>query len=1106
MSAEADDLQPLRDALRADAAEVARALLGEPNKATSSRNTLRFGRKSGSLVLEIRGPKKGLWREWSSSEGGDLLGLVQHALRCDFPAAVAWARSWTGEEAQTQGVWPAQPVKARPCLAPDKAADAEAEAERAQRIATAQRIAAGGIPVAGTLGAYYLKQVRGIPEPAGGWPPSIRWHPQYRALLAVGTAADGTVQAVQRIHLAEDGQKVGAEEMRRRSLRAVKLTNGVLDGAAVRLPGKLPALAAEGPETALAAHAASGHAVLIALGALGKLDLADFTVLLTEDYPRHSPAAKALDKAQKTWRLRGVEVAACTPWPVRYYDSSDLADVILQDGLEAVRARIKRALNAGTSAVHRVPLSVARFRVSKAVQAFTERAAASPDPFVHALRSDTGVGKSHQARRWTADLIRTLRSDGDDRTAGIVVPRHDLADGYATALREAAPDLQVAVWRGREQPDPDRPAKPGGFAPGTAMCGDRDVVKDAQAAYLDVDTYACGPCSLAAECAYQRQKRRKADVWIIPHAMLGHAPPKALGTLAALIVDENPVNAFLVGDDPARPMHLSLDALDSPARVEGDPLATDRLRDLRRQAVGLLRKAGDGPVGRAAFLAAGLTPEAAREARTLEWRTKVEPKLSPSMSRDDRREAMRGALANRDLGRRAMWWSALDALLAPDGPDASGWAGLDVAHGEAGPQRVLGLRQRRPLAKGWQVPTLLMDATMEPELLRPVWPDLELVADVAVEAPHMRVRQVTDRAFSLSMLDPDGATDPKEVRRRANRLRELHAVIAREARAFAPGRVLVVAQKRVRALLEAMGSLPPTVAWAHHGAVAGLDGWGDVRAMVVVGRTMPSPGSVEGQAEALTGAAVPPLSDWYSRVDATREMADGSLRAAEANRHPHHAAEALRRQACEHGLVQVIGRGRGVNRGPGNPLDVLLLVDTPVSLPVQDTLAVADLAPSPTDLMLSLGGIAYADPGAAHQAYGKAMGSRNTIGLKMREAERSARSPYDDSSLGIRAHLALVRFQRAGPGHRPAEAWVDLSVVADPRAVIERCQGPLAHFELVEPEPPAAEASAEAAPDRFGAAGRASRPLGRGGEAVASPVLPSERASPGSGAAWGAGP
>ena len=93
-----------------------------------------------------------------------------------------------------------------------------------------------------------------------------------------------------------------------------------------------------------------------------------------------------------------------------------------------------------------------------------------------------------------------------------------------------------------------------------------------------------------------------------------------------------------------------------------------------------------------------------------------------------------------------------------------------MVEGNAGPQRVLALRQRRALAKGWQVPTLILDATMEPDLLRHVWPDLELVADIAVAAPHMHIRQVIDRAYSLAMLDSDGTRDAKEARRRRNRL------------------------------------------------------------------------------------------------------------------------------------------------------------------------------------------------------------------------------------------------------------------------------------------------------------------------------------------------
>ena len=114
MSATADDLQELRDALRADAAEVAEALLGSPNKAASTRRTLRWGSK-GSLAVEVSGPRKGLWFSHESDEGGDLLELIRHAHGCDFPAAIAWARNWTGDQAL--------PARTRPRPKPDKEKD-----------------------------------------------------------------------------------------------------------------------------------------------------------------------------------------------------------------------------------------------------------------------------------------------------------------------------------------------------------------------------------------------------------------------------------------------------------------------------------------------------------------------------------------------------------------------------------------------------------------------------------------------------------------------------------------------------------------------------------------------------------------------------------------------------------------------------------------------------------------------------------------------------------------------------------------------------------------------------------------------------------------------
>ena len=48
--------------------EIARHLLGEPNRALSSRTQLRFGR-NGSLAVEIAGAKRGQWYDHENKRG-----------------------------------------------------------------------------------------------------------------------------------------------------------------------------------------------------------------------------------------------------------------------------------------------------------------------------------------------------------------------------------------------------------------------------------------------------------------------------------------------------------------------------------------------------------------------------------------------------------------------------------------------------------------------------------------------------------------------------------------------------------------------------------------------------------------------------------------------------------------------------------------------------------------------------------------------------------------------------------------------------------------------------------------------------------------------------
>lgn len=268
-----EDLMELRAALRADAAGVAEALLGTPSKAHSTRRTWRWGGK-GSLALEVQGPSKGLWFSHEGGEGSDLLGLIQHVHSCRFPDALAWARHWTGLEQNDAAQYQPRPRPAP--LPPDPAEEAEAAAALAERIATAQRIAAVAQPAAhGTPADWYLRQVRGIPRPAAGWPDAVRWHSGYRALVLVATRADGTVQRIQRVHLGTSGGKASVEEVEQRGLPAVKVTNGPQDGAVVRLPGDPagPLLLAEGPETGLAVWSSTLHETWIALGGIGGVEL-----------------------------------------------------------------------------------------------------------------------------------------------------------------------------------------------------------------------------------------------------------------------------------------------------------------------------------------------------------------------------------------------------------------------------------------------------------------------------------------------------------------------------------------------------------------------------------------------------------------------------------------------------------------------------------------------------------------------------------------------------------------------------------------------------------------------------------------------------------------
>ena len=256
---ERDHLPEIRAGLRAGIDALARHLLGEPVRGSRRAKTLNFGTRSGSLHVEVSGPKQGLWYDHAENVGGDALDLIQRINGGTFSDTVAWAANWLGIDI------------GRPAPKPDPARQAELERERersraqraaeqaqdeARRVYTAQWLWSLRKPLTGTQGARYLAS-RGITEPAEGWPDCVaflptadvtfddrnadgrdvrRTVPCAGALIVAATNSNGLVHGVQRIYVDHDGKNI-----RDTSGKKVKITNGVLsgNGAVVRLPRRV---------------------------------------------------------------------------------------------------------------------------------------------------------------------------------------------------------------------------------------------------------------------------------------------------------------------------------------------------------------------------------------------------------------------------------------------------------------------------------------------------------------------------------------------------------------------------------------------------------------------------------------------------------------------------------------------------------------------------------------------------------------------------------------------------------------------------------------------------------------------------------------------------
>jgi len=536
------------------------------------------------------------------------------------------------------------------------------------------------------------------------------------------------------------------------------------------------------------------------------------------------------------------------------------------------------------------------------------------------IRATVGIGKSRIAREQFLSLATSLQAKNLPYHILVFTASHTLAEETAHAWR--AEGAQVAVLRGYERKDP---------VTGEPMCRDLDTVRVALSASLRVRRAACCGlngvrCEFFNTCPKQQNLRdvAAADVVIAPYDALFSGLALERDDVALLLIDEGcwaraieRKNGIYVEDILSEWITgMGTDRIGcGPVGAMADLMA------FRCKVARACTANGPGPMSRQSLRDVGLTAEACQQASGVErWRLK-DPGLVPGVEGVARHSAIHAAADNARIIVLASLWEAMGQFLNRGGT-LSGQVRIKKAD-TTGRHEIV-LRRVRGLHESLRnKPVLHLDATMRTELVRTILPAL-VIKQIDVAAPHMHVRCVRG-SFGKSMLCSDAGLTPDEATRRTNRLQECVDYVRWHARRLSPRRVLVVTYQSIEAAFAGI----PNVETAHFNAVAGLDIYKDVRLLISIGRPLPP----SYELEALTGAyfdCVP--KGQYRRSRGSIRMASGLVRGLDVLRHGDELTETLRAAICDDELIQVIGRGRGVNRSVKDPLEVHVLSD--VALPV----------------------------------------------------------------------------------------------------------------------------------------------------------------------------
>lgn len=581
----------------------------------------------------------------------------------------------------------------------------------------------------------------------------------------------------------------------------------------------------------------------------------------------------------------------------------------MKEQYAAAKAEIEKNFPGGTNVIDAAPPNPRNLSI-------VERTPMSPP--VVAIVADVGLGK-------TTEWMSKVSGVPGAVMAG---PRHNLGDELVKKL--AAKGVDMAVYRGIAAEDPD--------APGKTMCRDLPRAQAVIRAGLEISAKACGSsrvgskCPFYDDCGYQKQRKKKPQLWYVPHNLLTLIKPSFIPKVTSLTTDETFYTVGLRGLEAKPEDCPSVAISDIAPSVDGNSF-----NELLRKG---LEAMPDGYIPAEVIAAAGVTPSSCAIATHHNWKDKDgAERLKPGLSWAGAEILLRNAETNnKRVYALADFWR-LTSLTLKQG-------GVSPYLRKVGDR--IYMQWRRDFHRSWLTgPVLLLDATMPVKATREYFPRLGDVETIRVKTPFVRVRQITDNMMSMTALIANKQTSKKKNRERTANVERLSHYIT--VRAAGYRKVLVISYKGIEEQLR----VPDNVMLAHFGAITGIDVWGDVDLLIVIGRIEPPSTAMENLARTVNARDVNRISPnengeirYPSIFRGIRLRRSDGCATVRNSEHPDPDVEELRWVTCEGGLLQAIGRARGVNRNQDTPLQVDVLTNVALPNVVDEAMIWKDIKPT----------------------------------------------------------------------------------------------------------------------------------------------------------------